>query len=584
MLSILTNISAQTALQSLRAISARSEEIRQQASTGLRVAEASQGAAYWSIATTMRSDCHAISSVVDAMAVTAGIADVTYTALETVGSTLAEIRSRFVAAAEDGVDKAKLQAEVDQLVEHVFSIARNASFSGQNWLATDIPDFFDSNDDKRIVSFPSGYIRDGQGKPSIGIDTLDLLQTSLINSTGGGILQGDIRSPGTIGGLRYRIDGGYATPRHYGSQSVEYFDFSGPLHFDDPSDQISFVLTVDAEDPSDPGLPGPYDSGQTFAVMINRAMVLAALPDSDGEIADYKDMITVLSRALSGIPVSARYVTTFNATTHKWEIVENAFALVNSGISALPGSSMSLSSLSGNVGGFGGLDSFVDYRGRAADLSLHFEPFKVYQGVEISFGISVNDLTGGPYMIDRAVVDAVTGRDDGRIETADEMLALLQSLVTDIPGFQMSVEDATIRMELPGTVDRTAGANSHIRITHASVNVEPLDDLALADMDVAAMPDRAEEYVESVTYMIDRVADAASVVGAMRKRISLQNNFLSRLEDSMERGVSKLVDADMEKTAARLRAVEAQKQLALQALSVANGRARVLLSLFEMPG
>ena len=56
MSSINTNTAALTALQSLSATQKSLETTQGRISTGLRVATASDNAAYWSIATSMRSD------------------------------------------------------------------------------------------------------------------------------------------------------------------------------------------------------------------------------------------------------------------------------------------------------------------------------------------------------------------------------------------------------------------------------------------------------------------------------------------------------------------------------------------------
>ncbi len=63
--SINTNAQALTALQSLSATNKALSVTQTRISTGLRVAEAADNAAYWSIATTMRSDFKALSTVQD---------------------------------------------------------------------------------------------------------------------------------------------------------------------------------------------------------------------------------------------------------------------------------------------------------------------------------------------------------------------------------------------------------------------------------------------------------------------------------------------------------------------------------------
>ena len=67
MSSLLTNTAAMTALQTLRNVNSALETTQNRISTGQRVATASDNSAYWSIATTMRSDNAALSAVSDAL-------------------------------------------------------------------------------------------------------------------------------------------------------------------------------------------------------------------------------------------------------------------------------------------------------------------------------------------------------------------------------------------------------------------------------------------------------------------------------------------------------------------------------------
>ena len=67
MSSINTNLSAMTALQALKATQNAMSKNQNQISTGLRVAEASHNASYWSIATGMKSDNGALGAVKDSI-------------------------------------------------------------------------------------------------------------------------------------------------------------------------------------------------------------------------------------------------------------------------------------------------------------------------------------------------------------------------------------------------------------------------------------------------------------------------------------------------------------------------------------
>jgi flagellin len=134
MTSILTNSSANAALSTLRSINSDLETTQGRISSGMRVATAADNAAYWSIATTMRSDTKALSTVQDALGLGAASTDVAYTAMASSIKVVDEMKAKLVAASEPGVDKGKVQKEITQLQEQLKSIAKSASFSGQNWV------------------------------------------------------------------------------------------------------------------------------------------------------------------------------------------------------------------------------------------------------------------------------------------------------------------------------------------------------------------------------------------------------------------------------------------------------------------
>lgn len=153
MTSILTNNAAMAALQTLRAVDASMQETQARVSSGLRVGAASDNAAYWSIATTMRSDNMALSAVEDALGLGAAKIDTAYAAMESALEVVKEIKAKVVAATEEGVDKFKVQEEIEQLKQQLMSIAESASFSGENWVAG-------ASGDKTVVS---GFTRDTAG-------------------------------------------------------------------------------------------------------------------------------------------------------------------------------------------------------------------------------------------------------------------------------------------------------------------------------------------------------------------------------------------------------------------------------------
>jgi flagellin len=72
-----------------------------------------------------------------------------------------------------------------------------------------------------------------------------------------------------------------------------------------------------------------------------------------------------------------------------------------------------------------------------------------------------------------------------------------------------------------------------------------------------------------------------ATMGSQSKSLEAQNNFLTKLSDSLEKGVGNLVDADLAKESARLQSLQIKQQLGAQALSIANQAPSLVLSLFR---
>lgn len=193
MSSINTNVAAMTALKSLQMTNASLEKTQNAISTGFRVADSKDNAAYWSIATTMRSDNKALSTVQDALGLGAAKLDTTYTGLNAAIDVVDEIKAKLVAAREPGVDKAKVQAEITELQNNLTSIATAASFSGENWLSVD-SSATDYSATKDVVA---SFNRASDGSVSVGTISIDITSTELFDANDqSGILDTEITTTG----------------------------------------------------------------------------------------------------------------------------------------------------------------------------------------------------------------------------------------------------------------------------------------------------------------------------------------------------------------------------------------------------
>ncbi|MFK0162998.1 flagellin [Rhizobium sp. NPDC090279] len=198
MTSILTNDAAMSALQTLRSINTNLQETQSRVSSGYKVAKAADNAAYWSIATTMRSDNSALSAVSDALGLGAAKVDTAYTAMDNAITVVQQIKDKLVAATENSVSKADVQEEVTQLQQQLESIAQSASFSGQNWM-------YAANG--ASASVVSSFVRNNNGTVSVNSTSYAFDTSSQGNVLFGANSSGTIDTSSGILGSKLTISG-----------------------------------------------------------------------------------------------------------------------------------------------------------------------------------------------------------------------------------------------------------------------------------------------------------------------------------------------------------------------------------------
>ena len=87
--------------------------------------------------------------------------------------------------------------------------------------------------------------------------------------------------------------------------------------------------------------------------------------------------------------------------------------------------------------------------------------------------------------------------------------------------------------------------------------------------------------ISAVDTMLQTLTDSASTLGSINMRIDMQDDFVATLRDVIDKGIGRLVDADMNEESTRLKALQTQQQLGIQALSIANSNAENILQLFK---
>ncbi|UIJ72874.1 flagellin [Aurantimonas sp. HBX-1] len=428
MTSINTNTSAMTALQSLQTINSSLDQTQARISTGYRVADAKDNAAYWSIATTMRSDNNAMSAVSDSLGIGAATVDAAYTGLNSAKDVLDEIKAKLTTATGEGVDKAKVQSEITALQEQLKTIADSSSFSGQNWLSTG-----SSTDLSKVIV--SSLSRDANGKIGIGSIDVDITALRLYSDDGAGTNTGILNK--TINLTQFTSNSGAAT-----AVDTTAYDLA--------TDTVSFSIK---------------QGGAAARTVEIDAGTLTKAGLSDTTIRSNADLTAVLKQAL-----------------------------------------------------------------KDADI----------QGIDVAVDGSNNVVFSST---DNFTVGAATD-DNGTPGTSAAALGLSAAAVV--------------------TSTAPAGATSV-----ASINIS------------SSTSAQIQNYMKVVDEALSQVTTAGASIGAVQNRIEMQTNFVSKLMDTLDKGVGTLVDADMTEESTRLKALQTQQQLGVQALSIANSSSQSLLSLFR---
>ena len=192
--SIKTNFAAMTALQSLDMTNKNLQTTQSRVSTGYRVNEASDNAAYWAIATTLRNDNSALGTINDSLGLGAGQVDVAYTGVNQALDIARQIRDKLVSAANETVDRELVQQDIDQLQQQLLTVATGANYSGTNWL-------LDAST-PATTGIVANYVVNASGSAVTQSIEVDLSQIRLFNSTDG--------TTGLLGSL-YTISIGAAT-------------------------------------------------------------------------------------------------------------------------------------------------------------------------------------------------------------------------------------------------------------------------------------------------------------------------------------------------------------------------------------
>jgi flagellin len=91
----------------------------------------------------------------------------------------------------------------------------------------------------------------------------------------------------------------------------------------------------------------------------------------------------------------------------------------------------------------------------------------------------------------------------------------------------------------------------------------------------------ASTMISTIDTSLQNVNAALARLSAGEKKFTIQNDFVSKLIDSLNTGIGNLVDANMATESAQLQSLQVKQQLGVQALGIANSQPAIVLSLFR---
>jgi flagellin len=553
------------ALQTLRSVSSSLAGVQNQVSSGLRVASASDDAAYWSISTTMRSDNKAISAANDALGVGASKVDTAYAGTEAVIGILTDVKATLVTAKEDSVDKGQLQNQISALSDQAEQVVKSASFAGVNYLDTpggEPVNTMNAYDDIVVDSFT----RDSAGAVSVNTTKVDLRATSMLNLGGGGILQKD--------DLDYFMPIGTVNTDNYAREGHEDHSFSGPVTYGG-SDYIDFTLLVDNS---------ADDTGLSFAIRIDKSVVDAALGTTDGVVQNAVQARAVLQQAFQNAGAD-QYADAYGTETFAANNPDH-YEIRTLETSGKRASSIYLSAISGTSGaptlGLETPSTNNEDNLLPSATQVFVAPFKVMVDATISFDAAVDNHDPRTYVIDRDAVDAALGTVDGMINNADDFKKVIDYVASADAGIKVSSQGNGLTFTADQDQYPGYGTNAvPLYISQFRTNQDFIQRFDLSEIDITKDDFSIDEYIDGVDNMLKQAIDTAGMLGSVQQRIGLATDFSQTMMDQIDKGVSRLTDTDMEEASARLQALQTQQQLAEQSLQIANSGSQNLLTLFN---
>lgn len=211
----------------------------------------------------------------------------------------------------------------------------------------------------------------------------------------------------------------------------------------------------------------------------------------------------------------------------------------------------------------------------------------------ISFELSVDGQPAELVTFDRSTIEAVLGADSGhspgRIENADQLARVVQQALIEAGVAGVDVASSANRLQFTKAV-AGSGSLALTDITLHSRSAVPAGTTLLTlDQAVGALGALEEEHflqhmdaiASNIGMLVARVSEAQDYVGFIGSQLQNQSSFSARLEGIYREAFGSIAEVDMSAEQARLKALEARRELLKRSLSIMSESRQNVLLLFN---
>lgn len=565
--SILTNNGAMTALQSLKATQKNLLETQNRISTGLKVSTAKDNAATWAVATSMRSDIANYKQVSENLSVSSSILSTAEAAATTIADLVKEIRTKVSSAANPAVDKAQVQADIDELLAQIDSTAQSAAFKGVNLVNSDAGqrvltsvNQVGGNATAVFSNIAAKNLTIAEGSELSSLKDLTVL--SRADQTFSALNDGVSKTTVTLASA-LDINAGNTLTFKYVDETNTNRDL-----------QVKFTKDVGTVEE----LVEYLNGDATFSGKLRADRVTGDLTTMTLSAKDRDSAIRLGAVDNAGTLGTA-------------DLVTYAAASGSAGTNPLGDATLT------RAGGVRRLDvTFADGPLQMEDeFVLKVQTAVADEDKIVTYKLKV---VGGDYTTGQKI-------DEGSQTTAEPKTYVIALAAADVMAPNVSgkqIAEYIQKALFLGTGANATGATAgdlewntdHFLDTAGAgtaFDVAVSNSGMLSVLTASGATDNVLSFNSSKTdfqVLMDKIADASTAIenaaasfGTAGNRIDMQKEFLDKLVDTLTTGLGAMVDADMSEEAARLQALQVQEQLGTQALSIANQAPQSILSLFR---